>query len=128
MPSKNRKALDPENSTCIFVVYPDGVKGYMLIYPSTDKLIIEQSVQFEEMHAPLETHAKTSILAPAPDIIYDESTHSNHGSDLSSEFDSEYDEHVDDEPQQILKWECSSGNIPPYMQHVTLWGIQRIRE
>jgi hypothetical protein len=50
--------------------YPYGVKGYIFFDPSMDSLIIERSVQFEEspLHAPLEPHAKNSVLLPAPDI------------------------------------------------------------
>jgi hypothetical protein len=48
IPSKKRKALDPQSTECIFVGYPDGVKGYQLIDLSLDRLIIEHSVQFEE--------------------------------------------------------------------------------
>jgi hypothetical protein len=66
------------------VEYPNGVKGYQIIDPSMDKIIIERSVQFEEspLHAPLEPHADTSSLPLASDIKYDESTHSDHGSDM----------------------------------------------
>ena len=28
IPSEKRKALDPQSTECIFVGYPDGVKGY----------------------------------------------------------------------------------------------------
>jgi hypothetical protein len=34
IPSKKRKALDPQSTKCIFVGYPNGVKGYRLIYIS----------------------------------------------------------------------------------------------
>jgi hypothetical protein len=78
------------------VGYPNGVKGYRLIDPSRNKFIIEQSVQFEEIHAPLETHAETFVLLPVPNIRDDESTHSYHGSNLSSQYDSKDDEYVDD--------------------------------
>jgi hypothetical protein len=111
VPSEKRKALDPQSTTCIFVGYLDGVKGYKLLNLSTNMLIIEHNVQFEEssLHAPLEPHAKTSVPLPAPNINDDETNHSDHGSDLSSESDSEYDEYVDDEhanvePSQMLKW------------------------
>jgi hypothetical protein len=81
------------------VGYLDSVKGYRLLDPSTARLIIEHSIQFEEttLHAPLEPHAETFVPLPAPDISDDESTHSAHGSNLSSESDSEDDEHVDDQ-------------------------------
>jgi hypothetical protein len=48
IPFEKRKALDPQSTQCIFVGYPDGVKGYKLIDISLDHLIIESSVQFEE--------------------------------------------------------------------------------
>ena len=58
--------------------YPDDVKGYRLIDPSTDQLIIEQNVQFEEspLHAPTVKHAETLMLPSVPDIRDDYSTHS----------------------------------------------------
>jgi hypothetical protein len=48
IPSEKRKALDPQRTKCIFVGYPDAVKGYRLIDLSSDHLIIEHSVQFKE--------------------------------------------------------------------------------
>jgi hypothetical protein len=45
---EKRKELDPQSTECIFVGYPDDVKGYRLIDLSSDQLIIERSVQFEE--------------------------------------------------------------------------------
>jgi hypothetical protein len=66
IPSEKRKALDPQSTECIFVGYPDGVKGYRLIDLSSDRLIIEHSVQFEESvsHVPQQPHADTFILPP----------------------------------------------------------------
>jgi hypothetical protein len=55
------------------------------------------------VHAPLGTYVDTFVPLPPPCIYDDKSTHSDHGSDLSSESDSE-----DDEPHQILKWEQST--------------------
>jgi hypothetical protein len=59
IPSEKRKALDPHNTECIFAGYLDGVKGYKLIDLSTDRLIIERSVQFEESvsHVSQQLHA-----------------------------------------------------------------------
>jgi hypothetical protein len=70
--------------------YLDGVKGYSLLDPSTDMIIIEHNVQFEEnpLHAPLEPHAETYVPLPAPKISDDESTHSYHCSYLTSKYDS----------------------------------------
>jgi hypothetical protein len=60
------------------------VKGYILIDPSTNHLIIKCSVQFEESlsHAPQESHANTLVLPPVQD---DESAHLDSSSDLSSD-------------------------------------------
>ena len=76
IPSKKRKALDPQSIECIFVGYPDGMKGYQLLISSTDKLIIERSVQFEESlsHVPQFTHADTFYLPHDRD---DDFVHSN---------------------------------------------------
>jgi hypothetical protein len=109
IPSEKRKALDPQRTACIFVRYPDDVKGYRLIHPSTDQLIIERSVQFEESlsHAPHEPHAGTFVLPPIRD---DESAHSESTSNLSSDTESKDSEHADaqlvqedEEPQQRPK-------------------------
>jgi hypothetical protein len=64
IPSEKRKALDPQSTECIFVGYPDGVKGYRLIDLSLDQLIIEHSVQLEEIdsHVPQQLHADTFVL------------------------------------------------------------------
>jgi hypothetical protein len=79
IPSEKRKALDPQSTPCIFVGYPDDVKGYMLIDPSTDWLIIEHNVQFEEspLHAPPVQHANTLVLPSVPNIRDDDSIHSD---------------------------------------------------
>jgi len=61
------------------VGYPDDVKGYKLIDPSTDLLIIEQTIRFEEspLHAfPLQ-YVDNLVLTSVIDIKDDDSTHSN---------------------------------------------------
>jgi hypothetical protein len=94
VPSEKRKALDPQSTACIFVGYPDGVKGYRLLDTSTERIIIERNVQFEEspLHASLEPHTNTFVPMLTTDISDDESTHLDHGSDINSESDLEYDE------------------------------------
>jgi hypothetical protein len=66
IPFEKRKALDPQSTECIFVGYPNGVKGYRLIDLSLDRLIIERSVQFKESvsHVPQQSHADTFTLPP----------------------------------------------------------------
>jgi hypothetical protein len=106
IPFEKRKALDLQSIACIFVGYPNGMKGYKFLDPSTCRIIIECSVQFEEtpLHASSEPHVDTSIPLPAPIIIDYESTHSNHGLDLNSKSDLKYDEHADVEIPQMPKW------------------------
>jgi hypothetical protein len=79
IPSEKRKSLDPQSTPFIFVGYPDDVKGYILIDPSTYRIIIEHSVQFEEspLHAPPVKHVETRVLPLVPDIRDDDSTHSD---------------------------------------------------
>jgi hypothetical protein len=36
IPSEKRKPLDPQSTECIFIGYPDSVKGYILIDLSLD--------------------------------------------------------------------------------------------
>jgi hypothetical protein len=48
IPSEKRKDLEPKIQECIFVGYPDGVKGYRLLNPFTKNIFIERSVKFEE--------------------------------------------------------------------------------
>jgi hypothetical protein len=93
------------------------VKGYRLIDLSSDRLIIEHSVQFEESvsHVPQQPHADTFILPPVRD---DEHAHADSSSDESSDSEDSDDsdsesvqsdaesEHPDAvaEPEQRPKW------------------------
>jgi hypothetical protein len=43
-----RKDLEPQSVEFIFVGYPEGVKGYILLDSHTEKLILARSVKFEE--------------------------------------------------------------------------------
>jgi hypothetical protein len=65
------------------VGYPNDVKGYRLIDPSTDRLIIESSVKFDEspFHAPPVQHADTLVPPLVPGIRDDDSIHSDSNSD-----------------------------------------------
>jgi hypothetical protein len=74
------------------------VKGYHLIDISSDWLIIERSVQFEESvsHVPQQPHADTFTLPPVRD---DEHAHADSSSDES--FDSEDSDDSDSESVQL---------------------------
>jgi hypothetical protein len=117
IPSEKRKELDPQSIECIFVGYPDDLKGYRLIDISSDQLIIGSSVQFKEsvLHVPQQPHVDTFVLPPIRD---DEHAHANSFSDESSDSEDSYDPdiesiqsyvesvHVDAnvEPEQRPKW------------------------
>jgi hypothetical protein len=60
------------------------VKGYIPIDISSDRLIIERSVQFEESvsHVPQQPHADTFVLPPVRD---DEHAHADSSLDESSD-------------------------------------------
>jgi hypothetical protein len=94
IPSEKRKALDPQSIECIFVGYPDGVKGYILIDLSLDRLIIESRVQFKESvsHIPQQPHVDTFVFPPIRD---DEHAHANSSSNKS--FDSKDSDDSDTE-------------------------------
>jgi hypothetical protein len=101
----------------IFVGYPDDMKGYKLIDISSDRLIVERSVQFEESvsHVPQHLHVDTFIL---PHVRDDENTHDDSSSDKSYDLEDSYDldtrlvqsytesKHPDvyAEPEQRPKW------------------------
>ena len=91
IPYENRKALDPQRTKCIFVGYPDDVKGYRLIDLSSDRNIIECSFQFEESvsHVPQQPHANTFIL---PHVQDDENAH------VDSSLDESFDLEDSDDP------------------------------
>jgi hypothetical protein len=89
IPSEKRKALDPQSTKCIFVGYPDGVKGYRLIDISSDRLISERSVQFEESvsHVSHQSHVDTFTLLPIQDDEHaydDSSSHESYDSNSKS--------------------------------------------
>jgi hypothetical protein len=94
IPSEKRKALDPESTECIFVGFPEGVKGYRLIDLSSYQLIIEKSVQFEESvsHVPQQSHPDTFIVPP---FQHDEHAHADSSSDESSDLEYSDDPNIE---------------------------------
>jgi hypothetical protein len=98
------------------VGYPDGVKGYILIDLSSNQLIIERSVQFEESisHAPQQPHVDTFILPLVRDCEHANVESSlDESSKLEDSDDSELvqsdakSDHLDVvvEPEKRPKWE-----------------------
>jgi hypothetical protein len=48
IPDEKRKALQPKSEKCIFVGYCENFKGYILIQPHCNEIILRRDVKFEE--------------------------------------------------------------------------------
>jgi transposase InsO family protein len=48
IPDEKRKALQPKSEKCIFVGYSEDVKGYRLLQPHCNEIIIRRDVKFDE--------------------------------------------------------------------------------
>jgi hypothetical protein len=48
IPDEKRKALQPKSEKCIFVGYSEYVKGYKLLQPHCNEIIIRRDVKFDE--------------------------------------------------------------------------------
>ena len=97
IPKEQCKAMDPQSQPCIFVGYPDGVKGYCLLHPTTHELFIERSVNFQE--TTLDTLLDTSQLdvdSSDPDYSTNNSDDSQPNSIESSSSNS-YSDYSDEE-------------------------------
>jgi hypothetical protein len=73
IPTDKRKALEPQSVECIFVGYPEGVKGYIFLNSHTEKFILARSVKFEEQSL----HAFSEDPAEEPLVVTDEEESEN---------------------------------------------------
>jgi hypothetical protein len=48
IPDEKRKALQPKSEKCIFVGYFEDVKGYRLLQPHCNEIILRRDVKFDE--------------------------------------------------------------------------------
>jgi hypothetical protein len=48
IPDEKRKALQPKSEKCIFIGYSKYVKGYRLLQPHCNEIIIRRDVKFDE--------------------------------------------------------------------------------
>jgi hypothetical protein len=48
IPEEKRKTLQPKSEKCIFVGYSEDVKGYILLQPHCNEIIIRRDVKFDE--------------------------------------------------------------------------------
>jgi len=114
IPTEKCKALDPQSRPCIFVGYPDGVKGYRLLHPTTHRLFIERSVQFEEGSS-----SSHSITSPTPSTltldslgIHDRSSEESDSPKQSSTSTSDVETDLEDSPPSSPSHHLEVDNSP----------------
>ena len=127
IPAEKRKALDPQSRPCIFVGYPDGVKGYRLLHPTTHELFIERSVQFEEGSL-----SSLSITSPPPSTLTLESlgVHDISSDELDSPEKSSSNDESDseDSPPSSLSHHSEANDSPPHSPSSSpLWARQTLQ-
>jgi transposase InsO family protein len=62
IPDEKRKALQPKSEKCIFVGYSEDVKGYRLLQPHCNEIIIRRDVKFDEN---LLAYEPNSVIVPS---------------------------------------------------------------
>ena len=78
LPDEKRKALQPKSEECIFVGYSEDVKGYRLLQPHSNDVIIRRDVKFDENLLACETNSTVvQSLACKPDSMIVPSSNSN---------------------------------------------------
>jgi hypothetical protein len=55
---EKRKALHPKSEKCIFFGYSEGIKGYILLQPHCNEMIIKRDVKFDENILAYEPNSK----------------------------------------------------------------------
>jgi hypothetical protein len=64
IPNEKRKALQPKSEKCIFVGYSEDVKGYRLLQPHCNEIIIRRDVIFDEN---LLAYEPNTMIVPSSD-------------------------------------------------------------
>jgi hypothetical protein len=62
IPDEKGKAFKPKSEKCIFVGYSEGVKGYRLLEPHFNEIIIRREVKFDEN---ILAHETNSTIMPS---------------------------------------------------------------
>jgi hypothetical protein len=62
IPDEKRKALQPKSEKCIFVGYSEDVKGYRLLQPHSNEIIIRRDVKFDENLSTCEPNSICAIF------------------------------------------------------------------
>jgi hypothetical protein len=68
IPDEKRKALQPKSEKCIFVGYSEDFKGYKILQPHCNEIIIRRDVKFDEnllVYKPNSTIVPSSTYDPS---------------------------------------------------------------
>jgi transposase InsO family protein len=71
IPDEKRKALQPKSEKCIFVGYSEDVKGYRLLQPHCNEIILRRDVKFDEK--PLACEPNSAVVpssACKPSLVF----------------------------------------------------------
>jgi hypothetical protein len=109
IPNEKRKPLQPKSEKCIFVGYFEDVKGYKLLQPHSNEIIIRRYVKFDENIFPYEpdltfvlslAHDLSSTFVPSyvPILFYSSSNDENEDKNPSSPTHLPPDESIEYEP------------------------------
>ncbi|XP_059067589.1 suppressor protein SRP40-like [Cryptomeria japonica] len=106
--------------------YPDGVKGYRLLHPTTHELLIERSVQFEEgSSSSLSTTSPTpSTLALESLGIHDSSSDESNSPEQSSTSTSDAESDSKDSPPSSPSHHSEVDDSPSFSP---LWARQTLQ-
>jgi hypothetical protein len=88
-----RKDLEPQSVECIFVVYLEGVKGYILLDSHTEKFILARSVKFEEESL----HDFSEDPVEEPLVVTDEEESKNSSSTSEKPLEHPFGSDIEDE-------------------------------
>jgi hypothetical protein len=72
IPYEKRKALQPKSEKCMFVGYSEYVKGYRILQPHCNEIIIRRDVKFDENHfarEPNSTFVPSSAYKPSSTFV-----------------------------------------------------------
>jgi hypothetical protein len=69
IPDEKRKYFQPKSQKCIFFLYSEDVKGYKLLQPHSNEIIIRRDVKFDENLLACE-HNSTFVPYFVPIMVY----------------------------------------------------------
>jgi hypothetical protein len=100
------KSLQPKSEKCIFVGYYEDVKGYKLLQPHSNEIIIRKDVKFDENISACEPNS-TSVISSVPILVSSSSDDDNKDENPPSFVHLPLNESIEHKPAPIphnLRW------------------------